>query len=162
MAAESRLIFDGEPVASRYSVNGPGMRPVVLLLAMGMMVSGCSAPKPILYPNQHYQQAGPDVVESDIQACRALAESAGASPTQGKAAQVGTSTVAGGAIGAAAGAVGGAVVGNPARGAKVGAAGGGTAGFLRGLFRKSRPGAAYTRVVDRCLRERGYEPMGWE
>jgi len=149
-------------VSSRYSPSRYGMQPVMLLWAMWITVSGCSASKPILYPNQHYQQVGPDVVEADIEACRELAESSGASPTQGKTAQVGTSTVAGGAIGAAAGAVGGAVVGNPGRGAKVGAAGGGTAGFLRGFFRKSRPGAAYTRVVDRCLRERGYEPMGWE
>lgn len=138
------------------------MRPVLILLSAWATASGCSASKPILYPNQHYQQVGADTAESDIKECRELAESSGASPTQGKTAQVGTSTVAGGAIGAAAGAVGGAVIGNPTHGAKVGAASGGTAGFLRGLFKKSRPGAAYTHVVDRCLRDRGYEPMGWE
>ena len=138
------------------------MKRVTVLMAMGMTVIGCSASKPILYPNQHYQLVGAAAGESDIKECRELAEASGASPTQGKTAQVGTSTVAGGAVGAAAGAVGGAVVGNPGRGAKVGAASGGTPGFLRGLFRKSQPGAAYTRVVDRCLRKRGYEPMGWE
>lgn len=139
-----------------------GMKRVSMLIAMGMMVIGCSASKPVLYPNQHYQLVGAEAAESDIKECRELAEAAGASPTQGRTAQVGTSTVAGGAIGAAAGAVGGAVIGNPGRGAKVGAASGGTAGFLRGLFRKSRPSAAYTRIVDRCLQKRGYEPMGWE
>jgi uncharacterized protein YcfJ len=138
------------------------MKRISMLIAIGMTLTGCSASKPILYPNQHYQSVGAEAAESDIKECRELAEDSGSSPTQGKTAQVGTSTVAGGAIGAAAGAVGGAVVGNPGRGAKVGAASGGTAGFLRGLFRKSRPSAAYTRIVDRCLRERGYEPMGWE
>jgi uncharacterized protein YcfJ len=147
---------------SRYESGRHDIARLVIMLALSIMANGCSASRPILYPNHHYQQVGADGAESDIEECRELAESAGASATQGRTAQVGTSTVAGGAIGAAAGAVGGAVIGNPGRGAKVGAASGGTAGFLRGLFRKPRPGAAYTRVVDRCLRERRYEPMGWQ
>ena len=146
----------------RYEFAQNSMKRLVVVLAMSIMATGCSASRPILYPTHHYQQVGADGAESDIKECRELAESAGASATQGRTAQVGTSTVVGGAIGAAAGAVGGAVIGNPRRGAKVGAASGGTAGFLRGLFRKSRPSAAYTRVVDRCLRERGYEPTGWK
>ena len=66
------------------------------------------------------------------------------------------------AKGSAWGAVGGAVVGHPGRGAMVGAASGATAGFLRGLFRRSAPSQAYKQVVQRCLTERGYEPVGWE
>jgi hypothetical protein len=44
----------------------------------------------------------------------------------------------------------------------VGAASGATAGFLRGLFRRSPPSIAYKQVVQRCLKERGYDPVGWE
>ena len=62
----------------------------------------------------------------------------------------------------AAGAVGGAILGHPGRGAMVGAASGATAGFLRGLFKRSPPGAAFTNYVDRCLRDRGYDPTGWQ
>ena len=47
-------------------------------------------------------------------------------------------------------------------GAMVGAAGGATAGFLRGLFRRSPPSNAYKQFVQRCLKERGYDPVGWE
>ena len=50
----------------------------------------------------------------------------------------------------------------PARGAMVGAASGATAGFLRGLFRRSPPSQAYKEFVQRCLKERGYDPVGWE
>lgn len=44
----------------------------------------------------------------------------------------------------------------------VGAAGGATAGFLRGLFTRPAPSVAFTNYVDRCLRERGYDPTGWQ
>jgi hypothetical protein len=111
-----------------------------------MLLSACAAPKPILYPNAYYQQIG----------------QAGAGSSQGKSGQVAGSTVAGAAIGSAAGAVGGAIVGRPGRGAMVGAASGATAGLLRGLFRKSPPSEAYKQFVNRCLMERGYDPVGWE
>ena len=136
-------------------------RNIVWCLA-ALVLAGCSAHKPILYPNDHYRQVGAETAESDINTCMALAEEAGASPNQGKTAQTATGTVAGGAVGSAAGAVGGAILGRPGAGAMVGAASGATAGFLRGLFRKSPPSGAYTNYVDRCLRERGYDPTGWE
>ena len=127
-----------------------------------VLLTGCAAPKPILYPNAHLKQVGESVAEQDIADCFAMAKEAGATPSQGKGGQVAGSTAAGGAIGSAAGAVGGAVVGHPGRGAMVGAASGATGGLLRGLFRKSPPSQAFKQFVNRCLQERGYEPMGWE
>jgi hypothetical protein len=44
----------------------------------------------------------------------------------------------------------------------VGAAAGATGGLLRGLFRRSPPSNAYKQFVQRCLKERGYDPVGWE
>jgi len=131
-------------------------------LIIMLLVSGCAAPKPILYPNAHSQQVGKEVADRDIDECREMAKDAGATASQGKSGQVAGSTVVGGAIGSAAGAVGGAVVGHPGRGAMVGAASGATAGFLRGLFRRSPPSNAYKQFVQRCLKERGYDPVGWE
>lgn len=130
--------------------------------AVMLILAGCAAPKPILYPNDHYRQRGQEAAESDIKECMVLAEQAGASPSEGKTAQVATGTVVGGAVGSAAGAVGGAILGRPGRGAMIGAASGATAGFLRGLFRRSPPSGAFTNFVDRCLRDRGYEPTGWQ
>ena len=127
-----------------------------------LLVAGCAAPKPILYPNAHSQQVGKEVADRDIDECREMAKDAGATASQGKSGQVAGSTTAGGAIGSAAGAVGGAVVGHPGRGAMVGAASGATAGFLRGLFRRSPPSNTYTQFVQHCLKERGYDPVGWE
>lgn len=133
----------------------------VLCIVM-LLLAGCSAHQPILYPNEHYQQVGAEAAQSDIKDCMALAEQAGASPSEGTTAQVATGTVGGGAVGSAAGAVGGAILGHPGRGAMIGAASGATAGFLRGLFKRSPPSGAFTNYVDRCLRDRGYDPTGWQ
>ena len=92
------------------------MKGNIVLCAVALVLAGCSAHKPILYPNDHYRQVGAEAAESDIKTCMTLAEEAGASPSQGKTAQTATGTVAGGAIGSAAGAVGGAIVGRPGRG----------------------------------------------
>ena len=127
----------------------------LLLVPAFLLMSGCAAPKPILYPNAHLKQVGETAAEQDIADCSAMAKEAGATQSQGKGGQVAGST-------AAAGAVGGAVVGHPGRGAMVGAAGGATGGLLRGLFRKSPPSQAFKQFVNRCLQERGYEPVGWE
>lgn len=138
------------------------VRQFAILLPLLLLISGCAAPKPILYPNAHFRQAGESAAEQDIEECFAMAKEAGATSGQGKGGQVAGSTTAGGAIGSAAGAVGGAVVGHPGRGAMVGAASGATGGLLRGLFRKSPPSQAFKQFVNRCLQERGYEPVGWE
>jgi hypothetical protein len=133
-----------------------------LILIMVILLSACASPTPILYPNAHYQQVGEAGAEQDIADCSEMAKDAGARPSQGKTGQVAGSTAAGGAIGSAAGAVGGAVVGHAGRGAMVGAASGATRGFLRGLFRRSPPSVAYKQFVHRCLKDRGYDPVGWE
>jgi len=139
--------------------------PEVILLALAALALGAcaSGPQPVLYPNQQLQAVGQAQAEQDIAECRALAESAGASEGTSDARRAAGSTAAGGAVGGATGAVGGAILGAPGTGAAVGAATGATAGLLRSMFRGgSGPSAAYRNVVDRCLRERGYEPMGWE
>ncbi len=88
------------------------------------------------------------------------AQRAGHRPAEDVARQ----TAAGAAAGAAVGAVAGAVSGDAGHGAKVGAATGATGGFLSGIFRAGAGGRVdpvFAGFVERCLRERGYEPIGW-
>jgi outer membrane lipoprotein SlyB len=138
--------------------------PILLLALLPLALGACaSSPEPVLYPNERLQAVGSAQAEQDIAECRALAEGAGASEGTSDARRAAGGTVAGGAVGGASGAVGGAILGSPGTGAAVGAATGATAGLMRSIFRGgSGPSAAYRNVVDRCLRERGYEPMGWE
>ena len=130
-----------------------------------LLLVACSTAQPILYPNAHMQSVGKETAAQDIEACRKLAESAGAEGGTGKAGRVATNTAVGGGVGAAAGAVGGAISGSPGTGAMIGAATGAVWGFLMGLFRESgssQPNQAYTNFVNRCLQEKGYEVTGWQ
>lgn len=122
----------------------------------------CAGPRPILYPNAHLEAVGREVAERDIAECRELAKAAGATTATGKTGQVAGSTAVGAGVGAAAGAAGGAVVGAAGRGSAIGAVSGAVSGLFGGLFRRPKPNQAYINFVDRCLIDRGYEPVGWE
>ena len=126
----------------------------VLLLSLG-----CSGPRPILYPNDHLKQVGPDQAEQDIEECKQFAEDY---VPEHDATTVAGSTAVGAGAGGAIGAVSGAIRGGAGIGAAIGAATGATAGFLRGLFQSSQPTPAYKSFVNRCLSERGYDSIGWD
>ena len=146
---------------------GDRMKRSFAYLLCGMcFLSACSTAHPILYPNAHMQSVGKEVAAQDIEACKQLAESAGAEEGSGKAGRVATGTVVGGGIGAAAGAVGGAISGSVGSGSMIGAATGAVWGLLTGLYHAfaglSQPNQAYTNFVNRCLQEKGYEVTGWQ
>ena len=138
------------------------MTRLTLVLLLGLAATGCAAPEPVLYPNAHLESVGTAAAERDIEECQARAEAYGASAKDGKAGKVAGSTAIGGAGGGAVGAAGGAVLGRPGRGAAVGAATGATAGLVRGLFKPREPSQVHKRFVEKCLRDRGYEPIGWD
>jgi hypothetical protein len=52
--------------------------------------------------------------------------------------------------------------GGAGRGAAIGAATGATAGAVHGAVKSSGPSPIYKNFVDRCLREKGYEVIGWQ
>jgi hypothetical protein len=134
-----------------------------ILLIGVLALAGCAAAaRPVLYPNDQLRAVGQAQADADIAACRQMAESAGASGGTGQAGRAARGAGVGGAIGGATGAVGGAILGRPGTGAALGAATGASAGLLRPLFSRSEPSPAYRGFVDRCLRERGYDPVGWE
>lgn len=132
-----------------------------------LMLSACSGPRPILYPNAYLESVGKEVAEQDIEACKQLAKSAGAEESSGKAGRVATNTVVGAGAGAASGALGAVISGASAGlGSMVGAASGAVWGLLTGLFHAvagpSHPNQAYTGFVNRCLNEKGYDVTGWQ
>jgi hypothetical protein len=138
------------------------LRPIVLLSTVAALAACASDPQPVLYPNDHLRTLGQARADVDIAECRRMAETAGASAGADEGERAARDAAVGGAVGGAAGAAGGAVLGRPGTGAAVGAASGAAGGFMRSLFRRSGPSQAYRNVVDRCLEERGYEPVGWE
>jgi outer membrane lipoprotein SlyB len=130
-------------------------------LVMALAMAGCAPTRPILYPNAHFNAVGSAAADRDIASCMELAASAGADAAGSGAGQAAGRTAGGAAVGAAAGAVGGAVVGSAGSGSAIGAANGATAGLLHWLFSKPHRSPAFENFVNRCLQERGYEPVGW-
>jgi Glycine-zipper domain len=136
---------------------------IAALALIGTLASCAAGPKPILYPNERLKAVGQAQADQDIAECRELAADAGASAGSDNTRRAAGNTAAGGAIGGAAGAAGGAILGNAGTGAAVGAATGATASLMRSIFSGGGgPSPAYRNFVDQCLRERGYDPVGWE
>jgi len=129
---------------------------------------GCATQRPVLYPNEQFKRVGSAVGERDTDDCMRRAEEYVASNGRVDGAVKGAATEAAtnATIGAAAGAAGGAIVGRAGTWAAVGAAGGGAAGATRSLINvfsgKQSLSPVYKNFVNRCLRDKGYDPIGWQ
>ena len=140
-------------------MSSPKALKVFTLICL-LLLMACSQKRPVLYPNYHLQQVGNETAQTEIDDCISFAkEYVASSNSSGKVAK---STAQGGAVGAAGGAATGAVLGSIGRGAAAGAAGGAAVGCLQGLFRSPEPDPVFRQFVERCLREKGYEPIGWK
>ena len=143
-------------------------RAYLATLGLVLIFAGCATQRPVLYPNAQLKRVGATAAENDVNECMLRAdtyvssEGAGAQTAEDVATGAGTSA----AVGAAAGAAGGSMWGEAGRGAAAGAAGGAAAGVARGviqgLVRKQSPSPVYKNFVNRCLREKGYDPIGWQ
>jgi len=129
------------------------------LVIVSSLISACSTQQPVLYPNGHYNVVGRLAAEEDINSCVELATNSGANPDISK--EVLTETAEGTLIGGAAGAATGAVYDRAAKGAAAGAAGGAAVGVTRAIINSDKPDQVFKRFVEKCLRDKGYEPIGW-
>jgi hypothetical protein len=124
------------------------------------LLSACATSQPILYPNDHAKEVGDTQVRKDINECTQLAKDSGAKSNGGT--EVAKETAGSASEGAATGAATGAVTGNPGTAAAVGAISRGMGRFFAGMHRSKDPSAAYKNIVERCLIDKGYEPIGWK
>ena len=131
----------------------------ILVALILLFLAGCGYQRPVLYPNARLKQVGESQAQTEITECMNLAEAYVKSHPEAKV--VGSAAVGAGA-GAAVGGAMGSVTGHLGRGAAIGAAGGAVAGAIRGTSRASRPSPVFKNFVNRCLGEKGYEPIGWE
>lgn len=134
----------------------------ILTLLTALALAGCaSTKKPVLYPNSHLNNVGQQQANADIEACMRAAEASGAD--SGKSEELAKNTAKAGAVGGATGAVVGAISSNTStgRGAAIGGAGAATATLVRGAFDASEPTQIYSRFVEMCLRDKGYQVLGW-
>lgn len=133
------------------------------IVIFSLTLTACASQRPVLYPNEQFKRVGNVGADQDINDCMQRAEEYVSLGGGGQALEhTGGSSATEGAIGAAAGAAGGSVVGRAGTGAAVGGAAGATRGLIRGLIRKQNPSPVYKTFVNRCLREKGYDPIGWQ
>ena len=123
------------------------------------MILSCAQQRPVLYPNAYLKHVGNEAAEADINECIQKAVDYGTKENSG--AKVAKDTAKGAAIGGATGSAVGAVTGNLGRGAAAGAAGGGAAGMTRSMINSGKPDPVFERFVEQCLRDKGYQPIGW-
>ncbi len=128
------------------------------LMLFALALAACTT-RPVLYPNARGGSAGDPAAQAAIDECLALAKrDVGSGANAGELAE---RTAQGGVVGGVTGGAVGAVVGSVGRGAAAGAAGGAAHGLVRGLFEVRRPDSVARAYVERCLRERGYDILGW-
>ena len=144
---------------------------VSLILLVSLAAFGCASgggagqgrgwrnQRPQLYPNAHYSRVGVEQAQMDINDCMYRADHG--APQDSVAKDAAINTLGGAAAGAALGAIGGAIAGNAGTGAAAGAALGGTVGAGKTVVDSSKPQESYQGYVNACLRERGYEVIGW-
>ena len=130
-----------------------------LVLIVAVILAGCGTARPVLYPNSQMQQTGDARAQQDIDECTQKAE---AYVKDNPAGDVAMSTATGAVVGAAVGAAVGAITGDFGQGVAIGASSGGIWGFFGGLFHAAEPSPVHKQFVERCLREKGYEPIGWQ
>ncbi len=141
---------------------------IIAISCLQWLALGCAAPRPVLYPNAQLKRVGETVAESDIDSCMRQADEYVRSGGEANKTleNAGVEAGTGAAIGAAGGAAGGAVLGRAGVGAAAGAAGGAAAGATRGIVhemtRNRGPSPVYRNFVNRCLRAKGYDPIGWQ
>jgi hypothetical protein len=133
-----------------------------VLLVGGVVASSlaCAAKRPVLYPNAQLQTVGATAAQQDIDDC--LQKAAAGGYTSSAGGKVAGSTAVGAAAGAAMGAAFGAVAGQAGTGAAMGAAGAGTGGLIRGIFHSREMDPVQRGFVDQCLKDKGYEVIGWQ
>ncbi len=134
---------------------------ILLIFFSVFLFGGCAhQQRPVLYPNAFLKSVSPSVAEADINDCIRLAKEYGAAGSKGK--DVAINATRNAAVGAATGAAISAVVGGDVgTSAGAGVAGAATATVARGVFSSGEPDPLFRNFVEKCLREKGYEVMGW-
>ena len=142
------------------------LRQIATISSLIFEISACATQRPVLSSNAQLMRVGPEVGERDIDECIAQAEAAKTESRGTSTENVVAGAATGSVVGAAAGGAGGAVVGQAAQGAAAGAVGGAVASLmhalLQWLFGSKPPDPSNQQFVERCLREKGYEPTGWK
>ena len=133
-------------------------------LLAGCATTGPSRPlaRPVFYLNATLTRVGDAQAQSDSDQCMSSAKGAGLTPEE-KDNAVAQGAAKGAAVGGIAGVVSGLIRGRPDRAVENGIAGavvGGSVGAVASAFHE-KPSTTFRHYVQRCLKDRGYDVIGW-
>jgi outer membrane lipoprotein SlyB len=131
----------------------------IMYMFLILFIIGCAAKRPVLYPNQQMKQAGEVKVKEEIDACIQLAQASGAKGDKGE--EIGKRAAGAAVVGAASGAAWGAFFGDAGRHAGAGGAAAVAGTLAHGMMTSGEPDVIFRGFVERCLREKGYDVIGW-
>ena len=133
---------------------------LLIVILTSTVLGACATSRPVVYPDEHVKEVGDKQTRKDINECIQLAKRSGAKSNG--AGDIAKGTAGSASEGAATGAATGAVTGNAGTSAAVGAISRGMSRLFSGLRRNKQPSPAFRQIVERCLIDKGYEPIGWE
>jgi len=137
---------------------------LIFLLFLLINLVACAGPQPILKSNTQLQLYGKDMAEREATVCGLKAERSGLHHGTNRSGNAGAGAalgiIGGAAVGASTGLIGGPT--GVAVGAAAGAAVGGVLGLFAGTYKTLEPQQDYAAFVERCLKEKGYETVGWQ
>lgn len=133
-----------------------------LWLTLALLLTGCasSSKRPVFYPNAHLRSVGQAQAQRDTDACIYLAGEYGVATT--KDGEIGRRAGKGAVLGGVGAGAWGLFRGDAGDRAAAGAAAGAATGAATGAFASTELSPTFKRFVARCLKERGYDVIGWE
>jgi outer membrane lipoprotein SlyB len=141
-----------------------------LFLANTGLLTGCASTgpdspsaRPVLYPNATLSRVGDTAARAEVDDCMARAHAAGLTPDEknnAAARRAGQGAATAGVAAAVGALVTGRGVDSAVRSGAVGAAVGGSAGAVSGAMQE-KASSTYRHFVQRCLRDRGFDVIGW-
>ncbi|RLA19743.1 MAG: hypothetical protein DRQ61_04445 [Gammaproteobacteria bacterium] len=146
---------------ARYDLSITTSRKRLFLVAVCLIATACATPvKPTLYPNSHLKRVGGAVAQQDIDECYASARNYGVK--ENKDGNTGKKAAKGAVIGGLSAGAWGLVTGNAGERALAGAAAGGATGAAVGAMDSKNIDPVFKSYVNKCLRDKGYEVIGWQ
>ena len=126
-----------------------------------LLMAACSTCRPVLYPNDHYQEVGDEQAQKDVQHAIDIAKKQGlddASAANESLARSASRTAAHAGVNTAASVATGTVGVSSA----AGAASSGLGLLIDWMFTKKQPKPLFKKHVELTLRKQGYQILGWK
>lgn len=135
--------------------------PLSLALQM-LLLAGCATapPRPLFYFGSYEEPVSKVQSDRDTDECMALARQAGVQ--ENRDGQVGRKAASGALLGGIAAGAWSLIRGNGGDTVVAGAVAGGATGAAKGAIDSTEQNPIFRRYVERCLRERGYDVIGWK